>query len=400
MNMIFARAMLATAAAVVVVGVSAPAQAQRVQSGGSGDMQWTAQSNLVALGRTQGGIGATPWTAPMPAYSGMVGLRMDYGAAGSFVCSGTLLADRRSVLTAGHCVSSGGGVPDIAPTGVSVFFRQPGSGPDVQLYYGGPGYDTAAVSNVFVHGSYTGDVIDHNDIAIVRLAEMAPGYADGYRLYTDEIAGQVANVTGFGSTSSIGGTAGVNTVNPNRLGWFRQGLNEYDFALGDQRFVSNTTGINAWAAILGEPASQFQYSYWSDFDSGLAVNDTACRITQANNFGGEPGLAFCDVGTGVREVGVAGGDSGGGSLIDGRVASVNSYGITFGTNWGDVNNTLNSSFGEFTGYVPVWYHENWIKARLAGPIPEPSTWAMLIGGVAAAGGALRRRRSAGKLAAA
>lgn len=394
MTRILARAMLAGTAAIAAMSAIAPAQAQRVNvaSGGSGNLAWTAQSNLVAATRTQGGIGETPYTASMPEFSGMVGLLMN-----GFVCSGTLLSDRRSVLTAGHCVSSGGGTPDVAQDGVTVFFRNPGSGPDVQLYYGGPGYTTQQSSNVYVQENYTGDVIDQNDIAIVRLADFAPDFAgDGYELYTGELAGQVGNITGYGSTSSIGGAVGVNTQNPNRLGWFREGDNLYDFRLGDERFVNNTTGVNAWAAILGEPASQFNYSYWSDFDNGLAVNDAACRITQASNFGGEPGQAFCNTGVGVREVGVAGGDSGGGGLINGRVASVNSYGITFGTAWGDVNAQLNSSWGEFTGYVPVWYHEDWINDRLfvpTGVVPEPATWAMMIGGFGFAGGALRRRRS-------
>lgn len=373
------------AAALPLVALMAvPAQAQeRTQSGGSGDLTWTARSNLVAPGRTQGGIGETAWTGSMPQFSGTVGLLM-----GGFVCSGTLLNDRRTILTAGHCVAGTNGVQDVADNGVTVFFRNPGSGPDVQLYYGGPGYTTQQSSDIFVHESYTGDVIDHNDIALVRLAELAPTFADSYGLYSSEIAGQDMTVTGYGSTSSIGGAVGVNTANPNRLGWFRQGLNTYDFALGDERFVNNTTGVNAWAAILGEPVSQFRYSYWSDFDSGLATNDASCRITQAGNFGGEPGLSFCDLGTGLREVGVAGGDSGGGSFIDGRVASVNSYGITFGASWGDSFAGLNSSYGEFTGYVPVWLHEQWITGNM---VPEPSTWAMLILGFGMVGGTMRRR---------
>lgn len=393
MNRILSRAVLAGTAAIAAMSAIAPAQAQRInsQSGGTGDFAWTAQSMLVGATRTQGGIGETPYTASMPEYAGTVGLLMN-----GFVCSGTLLADRRSVLTAAHCVSSGGGVPDVPQNGVTAFFRNPGSGPDVQFYYGGPGYTTQQSSDVFVQELYTGDVIDHNDIAIVRLADYAPDFAGpGYELYTSEIAGRLGNITGYGSTSSIGGAVGVNTANPNRLGWFREGDNLYDFALGDERFVSNTTGVNAWAAILGEPVDQFRYSYWSDFDNGLAANDTACRITQATNFGGEPGTAFCNTGAGIREVGVAGGDSGGGGFVDGRVASVNSYGITFGTAWGDVNGALNSSWGEFTGYVPVWYHADWITARLVptAAIPEPTTWAMMIGGFGMAGGALRRRQA-------
>jgi hypothetical protein len=344
------------ASAAALVAAAAPAQAERVQTGGSGELTWTAKSMLVGATRTQGGIGETPYTGSMPAYSGTVGLLMN----GS-VCSGTLLNDRRTILTAAHCVAGTDGKQDVANDGVTVFFRNPGSGPDVQFYYGGPGYTTVGSSNIFVHESYTGAVIDHNDIALVRLSEAAPLFAETYGLYTGEIAGQVANVTGYGSTSATGGAMGVDTVNPNRLGWFRQGLNKYDFALGDNRFVNDATGVNAWQGILGGSPDIWRYSYWSDFDNGLAVNDTGCRITQAGNFGGKPGLAFCDLGT------------------------------AFGTGWGDARAGLQSSWGEFTGYVPVWLHEQWITNRLVGAVPEPSTWAMMILGFGMVGGALRRR---------
>lgn len=375
--------------AALMAAVPVHAQA-RTATGGSGDLQWVAQSNLVAPGRTQGGIGETEWTASMPQFSGTVGLLMNGN-----VCSGTLLADRRTILTAAHCVSSGGGVPDVAGNGVTVFFRNPGSGPDVQFYYGGPGYTTQQSSQVFVQEDYTGDVIDHNDIALVRLADLAPEFAQHYALYTGELTGQVGNITGYGSTSSVGGNLGVNTANPNRLGWFREGDNMYDFALGDERFVNPTTGVNAWEAIMGEPIDQIRYSYLSDFDNGLAANDTACRLTQASNFGGRPGTDFCNLGEGLREVGVAGGDSGGGGFINGQVASVNSYGITFGTAWGDIRNGLQSSYGEFTGYVPVWYHADWINSNLVvAAVPEPSTWAMLILGFGMVGGTMRRRAKA------
>ena len=375
------RAMLATSAVVAAVSSVAPAQAQRVQSGSYGDLQWTAQSMLVGQTRTQGGIGETTYTASMPQFSGTVGLLM-----GGFVCSGTLLSDRRTVMTAGHCVSSGGGTPDVPLDGVTVFFRNPNSGPDVQFYYGGPGYTTVQSENIFVQEDYTGEVIDHNDIALVRLSEEAPDFATGYELYTGELTGQIANITGYGSTSSIGGAVGVNTANPNRLGWFRQGLNEYDYRLGDAAFGTE------WADVLGDPFERIQYSYISDFDNGNANRDATCIVSQA--IIGGAGAQFCNTGTGAREVGVAGGDSGGGSFINGQVASVNSYGLTFGSAFGDQDNNLNSSWGEFSGYVPVWLHEQWIRSNLVptvGGIPEPTTWAMMIGGFGVVGGSLRRR---------
>ena len=395
MTKTFTRAALVTSSLFAVAMSAGPAQAIGVNraSGTSGNLSWTAQSTLVGTTRTQGGIGETQYTASMPQFSGTVGLLM-----GGFVCSGTLLADRQTVLTAGHCVSSGGGTPDVPLDGVTVFFRNPGSGPDVQFYYGGSGYTTVQSSNIFVNADYTGEVIDQNDIALVRLSEAAPDFAQGYELYTGELTGQVATITGYGSTSSIGGTVGVNTANPNRLGWFRQGLNEYDYALGDDEFGGFFQTFDP-ADPACEPGDNFfcgtadlTYSYVSDFDNGLAINDASCII--AASAGASAGFG-CGLGTGPREVGVAGGDSGGGSFINGQVASVNSYGLTFGLGFGDINNTLTSSYGELSGYVPVWLHADWINANLVptADVPEPSTWAMLIGGFGVVGGAMRRRQA-------
>jgi hypothetical protein len=353
-----------------------PAQAQtqsRVVSGSFNGLEWTAQSMLVGSSATNGGGGETIYTGSMPAFSGVVGLSM-----GGFVCTGALLSDRQSILTAAHCVDG------IANTGVTAFFRNPGSGPDVQLYYGGPGYTTVGSSLVTIHPSYTGDVIDQNDIAVVRLAAPAPAFADDYQIYTGgDLTGLVGNVTGFGSTSSVGGSVGVNTANPNRLGWFRQGDNEFDFRMGDSAFGTN------WATVLGEPFAQIEYSYISDFDNGLAANDATCIVASNAALAGAAGAAFCNTGLRSREVGVAGGDSGGPSFIGGRIATVNSYGLSFGTSFGDAVAGLQTSYGEFSGYVPTYIHADFINAAL---VPEPGTYAMMFAGLAAVGLMVRRRQ--------
>jgi hypothetical protein len=96
---------------------------------------------------------------------------------------------------------------------------------------------------------------------------------------------------------------------------------------------------------------------------------------------------------GAREVGIAPGDSGGPAFIDGRLASVNSYGLTFGNDFGDVDLILNSSWGEYSGYVPIYLHADWIRGIQAS-VPEPESWALMILGFGFVGGALRRRAPA------
>jgi len=233
-------------------------------SGSYGNLNWQARSYIVGVTSTATlAGGGNPIHQPdYSKHAGVVSLIMHY-AAGDFICSGSLMPDRRSILTAAHCVSEG---TDERPLTTTAWF------------YGGPDGDTivpldglpVAVTDYFVHPLYTGEVIDQNDIAVLRLATDAPAFANDYELYVDpDLAGDGFNAAGYGRRSDTGGTVGANLG----TGRLRQGDNIYDFYLGDPYFGTG------WELILGEPFSQFEYSILSDFDNGLAANDAACLIS-------------------------------------------------------------------------------------------------------------------------
>ncbi|MCE2914115.1 MAG: trypsin-like serine protease, partial [Rubrivivax sp.] len=387
---------LALTAVALASGLVATASAQsaRSVSGTYNGMEWTAQSMLTGVTNTQVGGPVTNGGDPIywpsfPRDSGVVHLLMDYGPQiGAFICSGSLLADGR-ILTAAHCVSDGAGTAN--PLTTTVYFQPVGGiAPGTRIQTNGlpnGGAESRTVASYDVHPLYTGQVIDHNDIALLTLTSAAPAHATGYQLYTAmDLEGQNFTVHGYGALGD--GATGRN----NFTARLRNGDNKYDFDLGNAAFGTN------WGTVLGAPMSRIEHSIVSDFDNGLAANDTACLVAQASNIGGAAGAAFCNTGLGAREVGVAGGDSGGPSFINGMISSVNSYGLTFGLPWGDIGpagcggaplpSCLNSSFGEFSGYVPVNIHAQWIAT---GVVPEPGTYALMGLGLAAVGAMVRRR---------
>ena len=367
---------IASAAATATLALGGAANAG-VVSGTHGNLTWQATNYIVGQTSTatQAAGGDPRYFAPMPQYSGVAALIMNF-ENGSFICSGSLLPDRQSILTAAHCVT-----PDAtsgALQGTTAYF------------YGGPNPDTVvpfnaastavSVSDVFIHPLYSGNVIDQNDIAVLRLGTVAPLFAASYGLSADNsLTGDGYNIAGYGGRSDTGGNLGANLG----TGRLRQGDNRYDFRMGDADFAGG------WELILGQPTSQIEYSYIADFDNGKAANDATCLVA-ADPFFGLGGPKYCDLGMGADEVSSAGGDSGGPQFDAAmNIMSITSYGLTFGIpEYGDVDGNLNSSFGEFNGFVPIYIHRDFILANM---VSEPSSMLLAaMAGLALVGS--RRRR--------
>lgn len=293
---------------------------------------------------------------------------MDYGGGQRFACSGTLV-NSTSVVTAAHCVSDG---TKARPLTTTVFFTNRTDDPNV--YAGGVGIDQRSVGHIAVNPLYSGEVVDQNDIAVLRLNQDAPSYATPSALSKlSDLTGFKHIIAGYGVRSDTGGSIGSNLG----TGRLRYAGNRFDFRFGDADFAGYFDGAFGPQSI--------DHVWISDFDNGTAFRDGSCNI------GIFEGLAnpvfssgkYCNTGIGAFEGIGGGGDSGGSYFIDGKLAAVHSFALWYR------NDESRNRFAQLKGAVPIYFHRDFI----AGAIPEPSSWALLIAGFGLTGATMRRRRA-------
>lgn len=223
--------------------------------------------------------------------------------------SGALLQTGYHILTAAHVVCDDNGAA-YGPGSFVVYFDLPS------------GRVAVPVAEIIVHPSYDGDTGTTTDLAIIRLAEMAPPEANRYGLYTgrDEL-GQEFIGAGYGLIGQAGDPNGPYPTNVKH--WYQN--------------VYEIYGNNLDATYL-------QDILVYDFDGGTPDTDY---------FGQTYGIHDLGLGAG-REGFAAQGDSGSPIFINGLIAGVVSFG------------EVALDFGVWTADVRVSSYVDWITSILAG----------------------------------
>ena len=257
-------------------------------------------------------------------------------------CSGSLLSDDYSILTAGHCVTSSYG--SSVPSSITVNFLGPS------------GFVPYTATTYFVNPGWKGDPTAGTDLAIVRLNQAAPSFATGYSLFTGIATTSPILLAGYGwgGTGTTGGDGGTYP-----FGTLRQGENAYEGTGATPSF-----GLG-WSANL--LVGQF-------YESG---------VSSTNALGVASPYSASD------EVDISHGDSGGPSFYNGLLIGVHDLISCYSPSEGapcneppSVSTIDNSYFGQMFADTSASAYASWIESD---EVPEPASCSLVLLGLAAAG---------------
>jgi hypothetical protein len=278
----------------------------------------------------------------------------------TYGCSGSLLGNGLSILTAGHCVDT--------PTGLAT-----ASNVTVSFLGSGGVMIPVSVSNVAVAPAYSvGNSQNGSDLAVLTLSLQAPSSAVEYSLYTGNPAAALnvpLLIAGYG-VSGTSGTTGANGT----FGTLQVGENEYEG--NGQQFFHYSSQL-----LVGE--------FYESGDS--STNALGCTPT-AYFYACSNATPY----TGEDEVDISEGDSGGPTFYDGEIIGVHDLGICQTvvangpcTDPPSVNSSNNSYFGEMFADTSVAANLTFIEDA---EVPEPGTMGMLGFGFTVLGAIAWRRR--------
>jgi hypothetical protein len=281
-------------------------------------------------------------------------------AGNTYGCTGSLLSDGFSILTAGHCVTTSGG--SALPSGITVYFQGPS------------GMVAETVSNVQIDPAYSvGNSQNGSDLAVLTLSQQAPAFAAEYSLYTGTtVLNTPVVIAGYG----LSGT-GANGANGS-FGTLQVGENQYE-GNGSQFFGYSSQLLVGELYEKGVPSTNALGCYPRYFD--------ACSLAAPYDAS--------------DEVDISSGDSGGPTFYDGQIIGVHDLGIcataadsTSCSVGPSINAANNSYFGELFADTSAAANLAFIESSEV-EVPEPGTMGMLGLGFAAFGAiAYRRRRCA------
>ena len=248
-------------------------------------------------------------------------------------CTGGLLWTGEHVLTAAHCVTDN--------------FRNNILLSGTVTFEGDSGTEIIAidVTATKVHNKWNGNILKGNDVAVLKLVSAPTDDITRYQIDRDgsDDIGAIVDKVGYGRS----GNGNDGDVIP--FGDKRNGQNQYDDVADT---MLKALGLKANRDFVR--GSVLQY----DFDNGVSSNDAFGFFFNNNNLG-----------LGSTEVNSASGDSGGPAISNGNIIGITSYGVTLTFNDGttsDVNEILDSSFGEFSGDTRVSKYAGFIDDSVGG----------------------------------